>query len=339
MFPSALPARRETQLQRLGHDPDRLRQQLRVLHRARRARRRDEPPVRRRGRRGAPARRRRRHRGHAARPERQQLRPRPPARGPPGRRRQRPSAPAVRRSAARRRRGRRHPPRPLHQPAPEGHAARDVRGDGRDAGGVRAPALPAAVGQRPRARRDAPRLHRRALPRTLAEARAAVPDLAVSTDIIVGFPGETDDDFERTLEVAAAAEYDYAYTFIFSPRPGTEAADDGRPTSSTRPWRASASTACASSSSASALRQARGAGRAHRGGPRRGSERRRTRPWSPAAPARTSSSTSTPPHPLRTGSYATVEITARRPAPPRRAASSSSSPSRRTSIRIPVAAL
>lgn len=59
----------------------------------------------------------------------------------------------------------------------------------------------------------------------LAEARAAVADLAVSTDIIVAFPGETDDDFERTLEVAAAAEYDYAYTFIFSPRPGTEAAE------------------------------------------------------------------------------------------------------------------
>ncbi len=58
----------------------------------------------------------------------------------------------------------------------------------------------------------------------LAQARAAVDDLAVSTDIIVGFPGETDDDFERTLEVAAAAEYDYAYTFIFSPREGTEAA-------------------------------------------------------------------------------------------------------------------
>ncbi len=59
----------------------------------------------------------------------------------------------------------------------------------------------------------------------LGQARAAVPDLAVSTDIIVGFPGETDDDFERTLAVAAAAEYDYAYMFIFSPRPGTEAAD------------------------------------------------------------------------------------------------------------------
>jgi tRNA-2-methylthio-N6-dimethylallyladenosine synthase len=58
----------------------------------------------------------------------------------------------------------------------------------------------------------------------LAAARAAVPDLAVTTDLIVGFPGETDDDFERTLEVVATAEYDSAYTFIFSPRTGTEAA-------------------------------------------------------------------------------------------------------------------
>jgi tRNA-2-methylthio-N6-dimethylallyladenosine synthase len=58
----------------------------------------------------------------------------------------------------------------------------------------------------------------------LAGARSAVDDLAVSTDLIVGFPGETDDDFEQTLEVVAAAEYDYAYTFLFSPRPGTEAA-------------------------------------------------------------------------------------------------------------------
>ena len=58
----------------------------------------------------------------------------------------------------------------------------------------------------------------------LAMARAAVDDLAVTTDVIVGFPGETDDDFERTLEVVAAAEYDSAYTFVFSPRPGTRAA-------------------------------------------------------------------------------------------------------------------
>ncbi len=59
----------------------------------------------------------------------------------------------------------------------------------------------------------------------LFEARRVVPDLAVSTDIVVGFPGETDADFEQTLAVAAAAEFDYAYTFIFSPRPGTEAAE------------------------------------------------------------------------------------------------------------------
>ncbi len=55
-------------------------------------------------------------------------------------------------------------------------------------------------------------------------AREIVDDLAVTTDIIVGFPGETDHDFEQTLEVAAAAEYDGAYTLVFSPRPGTEAA-------------------------------------------------------------------------------------------------------------------
>jgi tRNA-2-methylthio-N6-dimethylallyladenosine synthase len=58
----------------------------------------------------------------------------------------------------------------------------------------------------------------------LRAARAAIDDLAVTTDLIVGFPGETDDDFDRTLEVVAEAEYDSAYTFVFSPRPGTEAA-------------------------------------------------------------------------------------------------------------------
>ncbi|HUP86300.1 MAG TPA: tRNA (N6-isopentenyl adenosine(37)-C2)-methylthiotransferase MiaB [Acidimicrobiales bacterium] len=60
--------------------------------------------------------------------------------------------------------------------------------------------------------------------RQLAAARAAVPDLAVTTDLIVGFPGETDEDFDRTLEVVAEAEFDSAYLFQFSPRPGTEAA-------------------------------------------------------------------------------------------------------------------
>ncbi len=58
----------------------------------------------------------------------------------------------------------------------------------------------------------------------LAAARRAIDDLAVTTDVIVGFPGESDDDFERTLEVCAEAAYDSAFTFIFSPRPGTRAA-------------------------------------------------------------------------------------------------------------------
>ncbi|MDE0664409.1 MAG: MiaB/RimO family radical SAM methylthiotransferase [Acidimicrobiaceae bacterium] len=59
----------------------------------------------------------------------------------------------------------------------------------------------------------------------LRAAREAVDDLAVSTDIIVGFPGETEEDFVQTLEVAAEARYDSAFTFIFSPRPGTAAAE------------------------------------------------------------------------------------------------------------------
>jgi tRNA-2-methylthio-N6-dimethylallyladenosine synthase len=58
----------------------------------------------------------------------------------------------------------------------------------------------------------------------LASARATIADLAVTTDIIVGFPGETEQDFEDTLVVAAEAHYDSAFTFIFSPRPGTRAA-------------------------------------------------------------------------------------------------------------------
>ena len=58
----------------------------------------------------------------------------------------------------------------------------------------------------------------------LAAARRSIPDLAVSTDIIVGFPGETEQDFTATLAVAAEAEFDNAFTFVFSPRPGTAAA-------------------------------------------------------------------------------------------------------------------
>ncbi|HVM34377.1 MAG TPA: tRNA (N6-isopentenyl adenosine(37)-C2)-methylthiotransferase MiaB [Actinomycetota bacterium] len=55
--------------------------------------------------------------------------------------------------------------------------------------------------------------------------RDAVPGIAISTDIIVGFPGETEEDFRDTLEVVEKVRYDAAYTFQYSPRPLTEAAD------------------------------------------------------------------------------------------------------------------
>jgi tRNA-2-methylthio-N6-dimethylallyladenosine synthase len=56
------------------------------------------------------------------------------------------------------------------------------------------------------------------------KVRAAIPEIAITTDIIVGFPGETAPEFEETLAVVAEARYDAAYTFQYSPRPMTEAA-------------------------------------------------------------------------------------------------------------------
>jgi tRNA-2-methylthio-N6-dimethylallyladenosine synthase len=63
----------------------------------------------------------------------------------------------------------------------------------------------------------------------VAMIREHVPDVALSTDIIVGFPGESDADFRETLEVVREVGYDSAFTFVFSPRRGTEAAaiEDG----------------------------------------------------------------------------------------------------------------
>jgi tRNA-2-methylthio-N6-dimethylallyladenosine synthase len=55
--------------------------------------------------------------------------------------------------------------------------------------------------------------------------RAAIPDAAITTDIIVGFPGETEEDFQATLDVVAASRFSSAFTFQYSPRPGTPAAD------------------------------------------------------------------------------------------------------------------
>ena len=55
--------------------------------------------------------------------------------------------------------------------------------------------------------------------------RQAVPGIAISTDIIVGFPGETEEDFLQTLALAEEVRYDSAFTFLYSPRPGTPAAE------------------------------------------------------------------------------------------------------------------
>jgi tRNA-2-methylthio-N6-dimethylallyladenosine synthase len=59
----------------------------------------------------------------------------------------------------------------------------------------------------------------------VALIREHVPDCALTTDIIVGFPGETEDEFAETLEVVDEVGFDGAFTFVFSPRRGTEAAD------------------------------------------------------------------------------------------------------------------
>jgi tRNA-2-methylthio-N6-dimethylallyladenosine synthase len=58
----------------------------------------------------------------------------------------------------------------------------------------------------------------------VARMRDAIPDLALTTDIIVGFPGETEDDFRETISLVEEVRFDGAFTFIYSPRSGTEAA-------------------------------------------------------------------------------------------------------------------
>jgi tRNA-2-methylthio-N6-dimethylallyladenosine synthase len=60
--------------------------------------------------------------------------------------------------------------------------------------------------------------------RLVGELRAAIPDLALTTDLIVGFPGETEEDFRETLDVVEEVGFDGAFTFVYSPRAGTEAA-------------------------------------------------------------------------------------------------------------------
>ena len=56
------------------------------------------------------------------------------------------------------------------------------------------------------------------------KVRSKIPDIVLTADVIVGFPGETEEDFEKTLELVRAAEFDMLYTFLYSKRNGTPAA-------------------------------------------------------------------------------------------------------------------
>ncbi|WP_339905238.1 tRNA (N6-isopentenyl adenosine(37)-C2)-methylthiotransferase MiaB [Pseudomonas guineae] len=59
----------------------------------------------------------------------------------------------------------------------------------------------------------------------IRKLRAAVPDILISSDFIIGFPGETEKDFEQTMKLVEDVGFDFGYSFIYSPRPGTPAAD------------------------------------------------------------------------------------------------------------------
>ena len=59
----------------------------------------------------------------------------------------------------------------------------------------------------------------------IRKLRAAVPDILISSDFIIGFPGETEKDFEQTMKLVEDIGFDFCYSFVYSPRPGTPAAD------------------------------------------------------------------------------------------------------------------
>ena len=58
----------------------------------------------------------------------------------------------------------------------------------------------------------------------IKKIKAAIPDMAITTDIIVGFPGETEEDFAETMDLVRQVEFDNAFSFVYSKRPGTPAA-------------------------------------------------------------------------------------------------------------------
>ena len=131
----------------------------------------------------------------------------------------------VRQAAARVRAHRRPGAGALHLAASRRVHRRRDRGDGRNTERLPDAAHAAAVRLRPHPAGHAPVLPRRALPRHHRPVRAAIPHAAITTDLIVGFPGETEEDFAATLDVVEQARFASAFTFQYSKRPGTPAAE------------------------------------------------------------------------------------------------------------------
>ena len=94
--------------------------------------------------------------------------------------------------------------------------------------------------------------------RIVEKLRRARPDLALSTDIIVGFPGESDTDFQETMQVVETVKYAQAYSFKYSARPGTPAADRGGPDQRGRQVRSSSPAAILAQCSADGVQREHG---------------------------------------------------------------------------------
>ena len=111
-----------------------------------------------------------------------------------------------------------------HQPSARYGRQPDRRAP-RSAGADAAPASAGAVRLGPHPRRHEPPPHRADYLGAIERLRAARPDIAFTSDFIVGFPGETEDDFDATLALIEAVGYAGAFSFKYSPRPGTPAAE------------------------------------------------------------------------------------------------------------------